>query len=56
MTIGMQMVGGQMVCGWGMGGGGLCPVRGDGDRRTVGGGGMATAVACGGAGAEVGSQ
>ena len=47
--MGVWTVGGRTVCGWGAGAGGLCPVMGDGDRRTVGGGGAATAVARGGA-------
>ena len=54
--MGVQMVGGRMVCGLGTGGGGLCPVMGDGDRRMVGGGGAAMAVVCGGARAGVGSR
>ena len=49
------MVGGQMMCGWGAGGGGLCPVMGNRDMRMVGGSGAATVVACGGAGAGAGS-
>ena len=52
--MGGQTVGGWTVCGWGTGEWWVTP--GSGDKRTVGGGGVVTAVARGGAGAGAGSR
>ena len=54
------MVGGQTVCGWGTGGWQVMPCQGRWGQDDSGwqwhGDGMATVVACGGAGAGAGSR